>query len=107
MLSNRIRMLRQAHNLRQEDLARLLCVSKSTVGMYEQGRREPGLDSLVTLSRFFGVSLDYLVTGGEGQSGTGRDICPCASCFWKRNSRLTGQCRCFCQTPQTGRTDIP
>lgn len=83
MLSNRIRMLRQTHNLRQEDLARLLCVSKSAVGMYEQGRREPGLESLVTLSRIFGVSLDYLVTGREGRSDPTRDICPCATCFWK------------------------
>lgn len=31
--------------------------------MYEQGRREPSLQGAVDLSRVFGVSLDYLLTG--------------------------------------------
>ena len=31
--------------------------------MYEQGRREPSIRTLVELSNIFGVSLDYLITG--------------------------------------------
>jgi transcriptional regulator with XRE-family HTH domain len=31
--------------------------------MYEQGRREPSVETLVELSQLFGVSLDYLITG--------------------------------------------
>lgn len=31
--------------------------------MYEQGRREPSIRTLVELSKIFGVSLDYLITG--------------------------------------------
>ena len=38
-------------------------ISPSAVGMYEQGRREPSLRAVVTLSRIFGVSVDYLLTG--------------------------------------------
>ena len=38
-------------------------MSPSTIGMYEQGRREPSIDNLVSLSREFGVTIDYLVTG--------------------------------------------
>jgi transcriptional regulator with XRE-family HTH domain len=31
--------------------------------MYEQGRREPAADLLVTMAQVFGVSTDYLLTG--------------------------------------------
>ena len=39
--------------------------------MYEQGRRQPSVDTLIALSREFGVSLDYLVAG---QMTTVRDV---------------------------------
>ena len=41
----------------------MLTASASAVGMYEQGRREPSGDTLVALSRIFGVTTDYLLTG--------------------------------------------
>ena len=56
-------MLRKAAGLSQSELAKLLKISNSTIGMYEQGRREPSLEILTELSRIFGVSLDFLVLG--------------------------------------------
>ena len=47
----------------QAELAKRLQVSPSAVGMYEQGRREPSAETLVELSRIFGVTTDYLLTG--------------------------------------------
>ena len=44
-------------------MARRLNISASAVGMYEQGRREPSVDTLVALAKEFGVTVDYLVTG--------------------------------------------
>lgn len=44
-------------------MARRLNISPSAVGMYEQGRREPSADMLVALSREFGVSIEFLLTG--------------------------------------------
>ena len=44
-------------------LADLLKISPSAVGMYEQGRREPSVDTLVEMARIFGVSTDFLLTG--------------------------------------------
>ena len=61
MLGNRIRDLRKLKNMNQRDLGKLLGVSASTIGMYEQGRREPDAESLVRLSEYFGVSVDYLL----------------------------------------------
>lgn len=63
MLGPRIAALRRQANMSQSELAQRLKVSPSAVGMYEQGRREPALETLVDMSRIFGVSLDYLATG--------------------------------------------
>ena len=63
MLGTRIASLRQTHGLSQAQLAQKLHISTSTVGMYEQGRREPSVDTLISLSQLFGVSLDYLLSG--------------------------------------------
>ena len=63
MLGSRIASLRQTYGLSQAELAQRLHISTSAIGMYEQGRREPSVDTLVALSREFGVSLDYLLSG--------------------------------------------
>jgi len=63
MMGARIAALRRQAGLSQAELARHLSCSASAVGMYEQGRREPPSDLLVRLSRLFGVSTDYLLTG--------------------------------------------
>ncbi len=63
MLGARIAALRRDAGWSQAELGKRLKVSASAVGMYEQGRREPSADTLVTLSRIFGVTTDYLLTG--------------------------------------------
>lgn len=63
MLGARIAVLRKSAGLSQAQLAQKLQISASAVGMYEQGRREPSAEILAALSRIFGVSIDYLVTG--------------------------------------------
>ena len=65
MLAFNIQQLRKEKGWSQLQLSKELNVSPSTVGMYEQGRRVPDLETLITLSRIFDVSLDYLVTGVE------------------------------------------
>lgn len=71
MLGTRIASLRQNLGMSQATLAQRLHISPSTVGMYEQGRREPSVATLIALSREFGVSLDYLLLG---QPNTVQDI---------------------------------
>lgn len=65
MLGERIAQCRKACGLSQSGLAMRLNISPSTVGMYEQGRREPPCDILVALSRELNVTLDYLLTGAS------------------------------------------
>ena len=63
MLGARIAALRREAGLNQAELAQRLQISPSAVGMYEQGRREPSADTLVSMAQLFGVSVDYLLTG--------------------------------------------
>ena len=63
MLSKQIESLRRHKGWSRTELARRLNISASAVGMYEQGRREPSIEILVALSKEFGVSIDYLITG--------------------------------------------
>ena len=63
MLGARIAALRRAAGMNQSELAKKLKISTSAVGMYEQGRREPSLETLAAIAQIFGVSIDFLVTG--------------------------------------------
>lgn len=63
LLGPRIAALRRCAGMSQAQLAEKLKISPSAVGMYEQGRREPGVDTLVALSELFQISTDYLLTG--------------------------------------------
>lgn len=71
MLGTRIATLRQGLGLSQAELARKLHISASAVGMYEQGRREPSVDTLIALAKEFDVTLDYLLSG---QPDTVQDV---------------------------------
>ena len=61
MLGDIIKTLRLSNHYTQEDLAQKLKISKSTIGMYEQNRRSPDLETLLKLSDIFQVSTDYLL----------------------------------------------
>ena len=69
MLGARIAMLRKSQKMSQAELAARLGVSASTVGMYEQGRREPDCAILVRLSEEFSVSCDFLLKGAPDTKG--------------------------------------
>ncbi len=58
--SKRLRELRQANNLSQTDVAKILRCSQVACGMYEIGKRRISVDNLVKLARYYHVSLDYL-----------------------------------------------
>lgn len=47
--------------LSQKVLAENIGVSASTIGMYEQNRRNPDSEMLKLLSSYFNVSVDYLL----------------------------------------------
>ncbi|MFZ5967390.1 MAG: helix-turn-helix domain-containing protein [Bacillota bacterium] len=58
---NRLRNLRKALNLSQEELGQKFNLAKSTISQYELGKRSPDSTMLEKLADFFNVSVDYLL----------------------------------------------
>jgi len=42
-----------------------LSISRESLSYYENGKRSPDIEMLVRLSKYFNVSIDYLITGQE------------------------------------------
>lgn len=61
MKGSRIKLLREEKGLKQEELAKILSIAPSTIGMYERDAREPNDEIKIKLADFFGVSTDYLL----------------------------------------------
>lgn len=70
MFSQKLKSLRMKSGYTQAQLAALLGVSTSAVGMYEQGRREPDSTMLMRICELFGVDANYLLSGGHREDGS-------------------------------------
>ena len=56
----RLKELRENKKLTQSQLSKILNISTSAVGMYEQGRRFPDENLLKNISHFFNVSRFFI-----------------------------------------------
>ena len=63
MTGDNIKAIREKNGITQKQLAEMLGVSASTVGMYEQNRRTPDAGTLKTIASSLGVSADTLING--------------------------------------------
>lgn len=54
--------LRRRAGLSQQQLAEAVGLSRSAVGMYETGKREPDIDTLRMFSEFFKVDMNTLTS---------------------------------------------
>ena len=61
MLRNNIKNLRLEKKLTQEDLAKVLNLSVSTISMYETGAREPDISTIKNMAEYFNVTSDYIL----------------------------------------------
>lgn len=61
ILGEKISQLRKQQDWSQEDLAEQLGISRQSVSKWESGASIPELDKIVSMSRLFGVSTDYLL----------------------------------------------
>lgn len=68
--NERLKLLRQETGLSQQDFAKQVGLSKSSVNMYERGEREPGLETLEAIADYFNVDMDYLLGKSEHRSKT-------------------------------------
>ena len=60
-LSEKLYELRKKSGLSQEQLAEQLDVSRQAVSKWESGKAVPESDTLISISEYFNVTLDYLM----------------------------------------------
>jgi putative transcriptional regulator len=66
-MRNRLRKLREARGLTQEELAKALGVTRQTIIAIEKGRYDPSLKLAFKIARFFGVKIEdiFIYEGDE------------------------------------------
>ena len=62
-IGGRIRELRAAAGMSQDDLAARVYVSRQTISSWENGKTYPDVQSLLLLSEIFGATVDSLIKG--------------------------------------------
>ena len=60
-IGDKLKKLRSSTELSQEELAKKLQTSRSSIGMIESNARKPTTDTLMKYAEFFDVSVDYLL----------------------------------------------
>ena len=63
--NEKLQELRKQKGLTQEELAEILFVSRTAVSKWESGRGMPSIESLKSISKFFAVTLDDLLSSEE------------------------------------------
>ena len=69
----RLLPLRKRHRYTQSDVARVLRIAQRTYSDYERGIVMPDVEQIVTLARFYDVSVDYLI--GASNELRGFPVC--------------------------------
>lgn len=60
-----LKKIRKLKNLNQQKVAFDLHISREALSYYENGKREPSLDMLVLMSKYYNVDINYLITGED------------------------------------------
>lgn len=63
--ANQIKKLRKSRNIRQDELAQIVDVGRTSVGKWENGNNYPTVEVLDKLAAYFGVTTDYLLGRDE------------------------------------------
>lgn len=56
----RIRDVREDHDLKQKDLAEILGTTQAMIWKYESGVTRMGIDKYIRMAQYFNISLDFL-----------------------------------------------
>lgn len=60
-----LKEIRKKKKLNQLKVATDLNISRESISYYENGKREPSISLLISMSKYFNVSIHYLITGEE------------------------------------------
>ena len=57
----KLKALRLKNGLTQEELGEKLCLSRTSISYYEQGKFEPDIKTIIDISSLFNVTKDELL----------------------------------------------
>lgn len=60
-LAQTLKELRKENNLTQTELAKKINISQRAYSFYENGEREPSIETLINLAEFYKIPIDVLV----------------------------------------------
>ena len=60
-LSERLKMLRMEKQMTQKELAKIANVSQNAITRWENGKSLPNTLAIIRISKFFHISIDYLL----------------------------------------------
>ncbi len=63
-LSYNLRVLRDSHNLTQQEVADVVNITRSAYAFYELGTHSPSIDTVNTLAKMYNVSIDQIMNSG-------------------------------------------
>jgi putative transcriptional regulator len=69
-MKNRLEELRKQNDIRQEDLAAALEVSRQTIGSLENGRYNPSIILAFKIARYFDMSIEEIFIYEEEENET-------------------------------------
>lgn len=58
---NRLKALREAKGLKQKQIADILNINQGNYSRYEKGTLTPTTETLIALSDYYNVSIDYIL----------------------------------------------
>ena len=61
IFNKRLKDLRTQNNLSQNELAKRINLTQSSINHWENGKCPPNANAIVTLANYFGVTTDYLL----------------------------------------------
>lgn len=57
----KLKALRIKNGLTQDELGEKLCLSRSSISYYEQGKFEPDINTIIAVSDLFNITTDELL----------------------------------------------
>lgn len=63
--AERLKYLRESRGISQTTLAQVMNVTQSTISKWESGAREPKINEIIKLAKFFAETTDFLLGADE------------------------------------------
>ena len=67
-MKNRLEEIRKSRDIKQEELAKALAVTRQTIGSLENGRYNPSIILAFKIARYFGLTIEEIFIYDEEEN---------------------------------------